>query len=67
MKNIKKLLRIFDRKYRKTEEIFLKILENIQKIQKIFLENLENLLVNLENLLENLEKFRKINSYFVLN
>ena len=34
MKNIKKLLRIFDRKYRKTEEIFFgnfrKFLENLQ-------------------------------------
>ena len=46
MKNIKKLLRICDRKYWKTKEIIFK---------------------NLENLLENFEKFRKINSYFVLN
>ena len=39
MKNIKNLLRIFDSKYRKTEEIFVKNLENFLENLKHFLEN----------------------------
>ena len=45
MKNIKTYLE-FSKKYRRTEEMFLK---------------------NLEIFLENFRKFRKINTYFVLN
>ena len=36
MKNIKNLLRIFDRKYRKTEEIFQKIQKFFRKFRKSF-------------------------------
>ena len=63
MKNIKKLLILFDRKYRKTEN-FLKIQKRFQKIQKIF-RKFRKSFRKFRNFLKKIQKiFRKFRKSF---